>query len=294
MSIEIITTENDFLRIGIAPVLGGKIVSVYNKALQKEFLWHNAGLQLASYAPGTEYDPHFWGGIDELIPNDLVENIDGIDYPDHGELWTTPLDYEKEGDRIIVQGNLPLSGLYYKKTIYPEAGAAAFISEYVIRNESTATRHFLWKLHSALTIEAGDKLITGAQKAKVIDPAWSRFSDTNEFDWPQIENTDASIVPPKSNSVDFFYLYDQQDAFMKLQSGASVFAYHYDKKIFPCQWFFASYGGFLDHYTAILEPCTNMPMAVNDAMQSGYCAVLQPGEVLKTTVRIYAGKNDEA
>ena len=186
---------------------------------------------------------------------------------------------------------MPLSGLHYKKTVYPEANAPVIISEYTIRNESGSKRHFLWKLHAALAISAGDKLITGARKAKVIDPAWSRFSNTNEFAWPLIENTDASIVPPKNNSVDFFYLYDQQEAVMQLGSadGKTVFGYRYDKKIFPCQWFFASYGGFLDHYTAILEPCTNMPMAVNDAMRDGYCAVLEPGEELNTMVRIYAG-----
>jgi hypothetical protein len=39
---------------------------------------------------GADYDSNFYGGIDELIPNDIPENIDGIDDPDHGELWTTP------------------------------------------------------------------------------------------------------------------------------------------------------------------------------------------------------------
>lgn len=71
-----------------------------------------------------------------------------------------------------------------------------------------------------------------------------------------------------------------------------LFSYNYDLKLFPYQWYFASYGGFFSHYTAILEPCTNMPISVNEARAKGQCAVLEPGEELSTTVRIYAGEKD--
>jgi hypothetical protein len=79
---------------------------------------------------------------------------------------------------------------------------------------------------------------------------------------------------------------------MKMESGNAntLFSYSYDKNIFPYQWYFASYGGFLNHYTAILEPCTSMPLSVAEAMLSGQCTVLEPGEEINTTVRIYAGQ----
>ena len=76
----------------------------------------------------------------------------------------------------------------------------------------------------------------------------------------------------------------------KPAEGKKEFSYTYDKHIFPYQWYFASYGGFLDHYTAILEPCTAMPLSVNDAKALNQCTVLQPGEELNTSVRIFAGK----
>jgi hypothetical protein len=74
------------------------------------------------------------------------------------------------------------------------------------------------------------------------------------------------------------------------KDGDQVFGYSYDTKIFPYQWWFASYGGFLDHYTAVLEPCTNMPMAVNEAILQNQCAFLEPGASISTTVNIYAGE----
>lgn len=290
--IEVISMENDYLQIAVVPALGGKILSVFNKALQKEFLWMNKNLLLQKQSTGADYDSNFIGAIDELLPNDMPENIDGINYPDHGELWTTALDYIENNNSIVLHGRLALSGLQYSKTINLLQDEPIIQLDYAITNTSNAARHFLWKLHAALNIQAGDKLVTGAKTGQVVDPAYSRFADISPFKWSVIEDTDASIVPPENNTVDFFYLYDISKGEMKfISKNGHAFIYNYDENIFPYQWYFASYGGFLNHYTAILEPCTNMPMSVNEAKEKKQCAVLQPGETLSTSVTIYAGKS---
>ena len=293
-NIEIINGESDHIRFSLAPACGGKIISIYNKRLQKEFLWKNKNLQLSLLGAGADYDSNFYGGIDELLPNDIPENIDGIDYPDHGELWTTCLDNEVKEDSISVFGKLQLSELYYKKTIRLDANEPVIYLEYKIRNDADVQRNFLWKLHAALDIKEGDQLVTTAKKGKVVDPAYSRFSNLHEFNWPIIEDRDASLVPQKNNTVDFFYLYDAAQPAMNFlnEGGKHLFRYQYDKKIFPYQWYFASYGGFLNHYTAIIEPCSSMPMSVNNAKALHQCTVLEPGEEINTLVSIYAGKNN--
>lgn len=291
--IEVLTGENDYLKFEIVPKAGGKIKSIYNKKLQKEFLWENTNLLLKTHKPGDDYDVNFLGGIDELIPNDVPETINGIHYPDHGELWTKILDYKLLENKISLFGKLELSGIYYKKIISLGADSPVINVEYIIRNETVFTRNFLWKLHAALAIEEGDKLVSSAQTAKVVDPAYSRFKSLYEFNWPFIENNDASVVPSKNNSVDFFYLYNIDKAEMDLVSnkGKDLFRYSYDKDVFPYQWYFASYGGFLNHYTAILEPATGMPVSVTEANKSGQCAELEPGQEINTLVKIYAGEN---
>lgn len=290
--VEIIIGENDYIRFEVAPAAGGKIISVYNKQLCKEFLWTNKNLTLETHPSGADYDTHFFGGIDELIPNDIPEIIDSIAYPDHGELWTTTLQYELFNDRILVYGKLKLSGLSYKKTIYLDANSPTINLEYTIKNETNFNRNFLWKLHVALAIEEGDQLISSAKKAKVVDPAYSRFKNLNEFNWPEIENVNASVVPVMKNNIDFFYLYDVENGEMKMLSEKNnqIFNIGYEKKVFPYQWYFASYGGFLDHHTAILEPCTSMPLSVNEAKILGQSKVLKPNEEINTIVRIYAGE----
>lgn len=292
--IEILTMESHDLIFSIAPALGGKITSIFNKKLDKEFLWTNENAPLKIHPRSTDYDSNFFGAIDELIPNDITETVDSITYPDHGELWTTVLQSLVTDEKITVYGKLELSGLYYSKTIYPDPNRPILYLNYKIKNESNVQRNFLWKLHAALKIQPGDKLVTGAKYGKVVDPEYSRFKELNEFPWPFIENQDASIVPPPGDTMDFFYLYNVPRGEMKLVSSDEkhLFSYNYDLKVFPCQGYFASYGGFFNHYTAILEPCTNMPISVNEAKSKGQCAILERGEELSTTVRIYAGEKN--
>ncbi len=293
--VEILIIENDHLKVSIIPKLGGKLLSVFNKKLKKEFIWLNNQLPLKPNMPGADYDSNFIGGVDELIPNDMPETIDGINYPDHGELWTTHLQYSIHENSITVFGILPLSNLAYTKTLTLNPNEPVITLWYTIKNISSKRRHFLWKLHAALRIEPGDKLLTSAINGQVVDLDYSRYKTLQPFKWPLIENTDAGVVPTKNNSTDFFYLYDIPTGNMMLQSAEEdqLFGYSYDTKVFPYQWYFASYGGFLNHYTAILEPSTNMPMSVNDAIDIKQSAMLNSGETLTTTVHIFAGKKKQ-
>ena len=63
----LIRIENKHLRVDIFPEGGGKMTSIFNKELGCEFLWRNETLNLQSYTAGTEYDPVFYGGVDESI-----------------------------------------------------------------------------------------------------------------------------------------------------------------------------------------------------------------------------------
>ena len=86
----IVRMENDSLRVDVAPGIGGRIVNLVEKSSGHQFLWHNANLSLEKLSPGDAYDPNFYGGIDELLPNDIPEPLNGVDSPDHGELSCLP------------------------------------------------------------------------------------------------------------------------------------------------------------------------------------------------------------
>lgn len=140
--IEILTMETNYLTFSVVPALGGKIWSIYNKQLNKEFLWVNSNLPLQMQERGADYDSNFLGAVDELIPNDMTETIDSINYPDHGELWTMPLQYSQAEDKITVYGHLALSGLHYSKTVYADANSPVMHMDYTIKNSTNEQRHF--------------------------------------------------------------------------------------------------------------------------------------------------------
>ncbi len=294
--IPVVWMENATLRLAIAPSIGGKIVSLVDKATGHEFLWRNSRLSLAYLATGSEYDPNFYGGIDELLPNDIPETINGQASPDHGELWTLALESRVEGRSLTVSGVLPLSGLAYQRTMTMRPDRSHLDLTYRIRNPGREERVFLWKLHAALLISAGEQIICPARTARVVDPQWSRWKSAEPFVWPSIGGQRADRIPPIDGTMDFLYLYDLQDGRIEWRSYAEnlCFRYTFDLHVFPYAWYFASYGGFDGHYVAILEPCSTMPLSVNEAAALGQCSRLAAGASLETKVSIYAGPAEES
>jgi hypothetical protein len=290
----ILRLENDRLQVDIAPTAGGKITSLIDKSSGYDFLWRNAALKLERLTPHSEYDPNFYGGIDELIPNDLPEDLYGVQSPDHGELWTTSMDYRVENDGIVLSAHLPLSKLRYTRRITLRPGAPYVDLDYKIDNLSGEVRAFLWKMHAALVIEPGDQILCSARTGQVVDLEWSRRDTLAPFAWPHVGDARADVIPPRDGTMDFFYLYNLETGRMGLHrtDGNLLFEYQFDTAIFPYAWLFASYGGFDGHYVAVLEPCSAMPLSVNAAAKLGQCTVLAPGASIETRVSIYAGAFD--
>ena len=287
----VLRLESDHLQIGIAPSVGGRVVSLIHKPTGHEFLWRNRALPLQRLPAGSDYDPNFFGGIDELLPNDIPEEIDGIRCPDHGELWTTELEAEGASNRLTLRGTLPAFGLRYEREMVLRPDAPRLDIRYRLSNPTAQSRHFLWKLHAALNVAPGDCVDCPAGKGQVVDMAWSRFQTLAPFDWPHIQGQDAHVIPPPEGTVDFFYLFELAEGRLgwRRPSTGLTFTYQFDLAVFPYAWLFASYGGFNGHYTVIVEPCTAMPISVNEAAAKGHCSRLQPGASLATAVSIVVG-----
>ncbi len=292
----IVRLESEWLQVDVAPSVGGRIVSLVEKSSGHQFLWRNAGLKLEKLEPGAEYDPNFYGAIDELLPNDIPEIINGVDSPDHGELWTKALDYQVDGEALVLSGTLPLCGLWYERRMTLRSGCPYIDFDYRIENRSGERREFLWKLHAAVNTQPWDRIVCPAHTARVPDLEWSRWHSLGPFAWPEIEGQRADVMPPEEGTVDFLFLYDLANGQIAWESSDKnlTFAYYFDLDVFPYAWLFASYGGFDGHYMAILEPCTTMPLLVNEAARLGQCSTLEDGQAIETRVTIYAGpKRDE-
>jgi hypothetical protein len=206
-------------------------------------------------------------------------------------LWTTRLSWEINEQALVLHGKLACSGLVYERRMSLRPDTPHLDFSYRISNYTNQPRRFLWKLHAALAVQPGDTIVCPARKAQVVDLAWSRFKTLAPFDWPKVEGLSADVIPAPDGTMDFFYLFDLESGELGWRSpnAGLKLNYQFDLKVFPYAWLFASYGGFNDHYTVILEPCTTMPISVNEAAARNQCSKLGPSQTLDTQVALYAG-----
>lgn len=289
--VRVVRLQSDTLIVEVSPENGGRITRLTHTGLGRDFLWRNPRVSLAAAAPGAAYDPNFYGGIDDVLPGDVPEVIDGLACPDHGELWTLALEAAIEGGALTLRGRLPVWGLEVTKCVSLRPAAPWVDLDYVIENRSGERRVFLWKPHVALAIEPGDQIFCPARTATVADPAWSRWGAPPAFEWPHIAGARADLIPPADGTTDFLFLSGLRAGRVGLirPTAGCELAIDFDLDVFPYVCVFASYGGLDGHVTAILEPCTAMPLSVVEAARLGQCSVLEPGARLTTRISIYAG-----
>jgi hypothetical protein len=283
----LVRLENEALRVEVLPSLGGKIWTIEHRGLRRQFLWHHPRHRLRLLPVGANYDDHFFGGFDELLPNDIPETVGGAALVDHGELWTTPLEARVEGDGLTLRGQLPLTSLSCEKRIRLEGEAICL--DYHLANTGRRPLDLLWKLHPALRVSEGAEIVVPARRARPADPAWSRHAHMGEFDWQR--QSAAHFVPPLTGGTEFLYLLDLSAGECALRHAAENwrFRLQFPKEIFSSVWVFASFGGWRDLEVLILEPCTTPRMSLAESAASGACLHLEPGTSITAAVRVEVG-----
>jgi len=296
--------ENSHLRLTILPQLGGKLWSLIHKPLDREVFWHNrrSGPRPAYY--GAPYDDWFCGGWDELFPNDAPAMIAGDPYPDHGEWWTMPFDWEvttRQPEEVTV--HLWRSGVVtntvVERWLTLRSGDAHFSTRYRICNAGPKPLDFLWKLHPALATRPGARIDL---PASLVHPEAS-FNDrlgAHPFAWPAGRDRQGdpldlrAVPPPEAATYDFYYATDLAAGWCALTDtqSSSGFGLSFDPSLFRSVWVFGSYGGWRGHYTTILEPCTGYPYQLETAIAQGTASRLAAGATIDTSVTavLYQGR----
>ena len=276
---DMIILSNGRITVAVLPAQGGKIIGMRLAGEERNYIWFDER-QAAKYDPAAEYDPQFSGGIEELLPSDVPETIDGIFYPDHGELWRVPLTTEQAGDSTAaLVAELPQTGFSYRREMALDGNS--LVCKTTITNNKNIRRPFLWKLHCALSISPSDTIHIPARCMTAADVEWSTLPDN----MPRAFNGTLT-APVNDGSSEFLYLTDLSGDFCEAHfADGRRLRCDFDGSIFTNVWYFGTYGKLNGSYTGILEPCTNYPMSVKDAAAGGACASLGASESLSTTVK---------
>jgi hypothetical protein len=280
----LVRMQNEALRVEVLPGFGGKIWTIEHRRSGRQFLWHHPRHRLRHLALGASYDDHFFGGFDELLPNDMPERVNGEPLVDHGELWTAPLDVRVEGEELVLTGLLPITPVSYRKSLRLEGSALSL--NYRLCNLGRRPLDLLWKLHPALRISEGAEILVPARKARVADAEWSRVKDCQEFDWQSREALHR--VPALTGGTEFLYLLDLSEGTCALRHEKEnwTFRMTFPKELFSSVWVFASFGGWRDLEVLILEPCTTPQLSLAESARHRTCLRLEPNQTIEATVLI--------
>ena len=285
------TLANGRLAVVVAPELGGRTLEFTDLISGRQWLWRNTQVSVGPVALGSDYDDVWQGGFEELFPNDAPTTVDGVAYPDHGELWSTPWQVvESDDSSISLAVDTPVTGVGIVKQLFLD-GAQLTIRYSLSHRGETPLAH-MFKLHPAMAINEHCRIdLPGGQVEKVDAGFGNILTAGAKQVWP----TDADLSlcrHPSSGTNEFVYVSEIPGGWCGITDtqARSWVRLDYPTDVFPFCWIFMTYGGWRDHNVVVLEPCTNYPKDLSEAISRGTSAVLQPGETRRFETVLTVGQ----
>lgn len=298
--------ENDRVRAVILPDLGGRIWTLEDRARERQWIWHRPDVPLAASPLGAPYDDVWAGGWEELFPNDAAGVFEGRELPDHGEWWTMKWRDESthtdDGAAVSLTAATTVLRAECTKEFSLADDGAVLRARYTIRSLEADPFHFLFKQHLPVRISPDCRLLLPGGSVEAVDPAFGTIvRQVEPLRWPHVPGAGhhsadlRDIPPPDSGAREFVYVRDLPAPWCGVYdraSGASL-RMVFDQQQLPYVWLFLSYGGWRDVYTAVLEPCTNLPKDLARAVELRQAARLAPGQTFVTEVTVELGGDTE-
>lgn len=290
-----LTLSNANIRVVVEAGRGGAITELVGGPSGDRWLLHDPGRRAGRANDYPVYDDVWSGGFEELFPNDAPVTFDGRALPDHGELWNQPFDVLSATPTVVqLRRHCTSVPADLDKAIALDTAAAGLTIRYRLSSRADAPLWHLFKLHPALRVEAGDRLLLPGGVVTPVEPGFGPLAGAGGHVWPVPEDEagrplDLSLVrDPVERFREFVYVSDLPEGWCGLRRTRTgeTFRLEYPREVFPYCWLFITYGGWRDYHTVVLEPCTNVPKDLDEARARGSCAVLQPGEVKEWTVRL--------
>lgn len=291
--------ENATVRVVLLPELGGKVWQLTCLPAAKDLLWQHPRLRPRRVPFGATYDDVFFGGWDELFPNDIEEELNGEPMPDHGEVWSLPWRYAIETDtaeRVTVHlwVETPISQCRLDKWISVSAGEAVVEFRHRLTNESAVDLPYLWKPHIAVALSDDSRIALGARRMWVDGWSVPRGGATDVwYDWPFLTDANGVVhdmretLPSTARIRELQFGTDLERGWCAIEhpSEGIGLGIEFDPDVLSSCWTFASYGGWRGLRVVVLEPCTGYPLGVREGVEQGTHKRLDAGTAIDCDIR---------
>jgi hypothetical protein len=282
--------ENQYLRAVVLPSFGGKIVSLIYKQNQFELIFQNPKSQFIHAPLYADFSDFEACGFDDAFPCIDGEKVDisgkKISYPDHGEIWTSPLDYFFKDGELFLSYRSKILDYIYSKAVY--LSGSCLVCKYRIENIGRISFPCIWTAHYLVRYEpdmrflypAGtkavemtfDSLTSGTMNKKYHFP--QDIVDGRNIDFTELPKTDKLYARK-------YYIADQ------IQEGYCGYMYPshnmraeflFDPAILPYLGLWITSGGFRGDYNCAFEPSSGYYDKISIARANKRLDYLDPGE----------------
>jgi hypothetical protein len=148
--------------VSLAPALGGRVVSLHDRTSGREWLdgWQPArARRLWAPADPSDFATGPGAGIDECLPTVLPSKHGKRPVPDHGDVWTMPVEVDPAGlarGRLVCRWALASLPLNFTRVITVRDDTVRFA--YTLENRANQPTPYLWAWHALFSLKRGDTL----------------------------------------------------------------------------------------------------------------------------------------
>jgi hypothetical protein len=294
-----VVLENAALRVTVLPELGGHVMELVDRALDRNLLWENPRTAPRRAPYGAHFDDWWSGGWDEIFPTGDRAHLHDELLPYMGETWSVPWEARcgREGASAWVEttGQATIAAACIERTLRLDGDAPVLRASYRITNLDIRPLPFLWGIHPAFAVSDAHRINHPATRMLVgvsSDPSMGEIGET--YQWPDQpvaghpgEWRDARVALPREAGVfGGHWATDLAAGWLALTDTAARrgIALAFDPAVLPYAWLWQVYGGWRGHHHVCLEPWTGYPMQLEEAAEAGRARVLDPGASLETEV----------
>jgi hypothetical protein len=196
--------ENDFVRMEVYPHIGGKVASLIDKA-DKFDLMFDYPVELPTRPQyDMRFDDSWYAGWDECFPAVApgkypLHPYEGINIPDHGELWGLPTTAVPNKNGITTVWHGLRFGYRLTRKLYLEQ--SSILADYTLVNLAPFEFRFVWSIHPLMSMQSPAQLQLPAGLPFRFSHDELRVDHQHPFAWPtgeaNLNMSDFSKLPDR-------------------------------------------------------------------------------------------------
>ena len=308
-SMPALALETPALRVITVPAKGAKIVSIFDRLSEREWLLPPKAGQFQPVVYGAGFIEQDMSGWDEMFPtiDRCVYPAQGAyfdaDLPDHGEVWSQAWQVDKNSPSTIRLSVVGRTLPYVLSRTLHFSDERTLRLSYEVINTGSEPLSALWAAHPQFAADEATRIVLPAEVRQVISVQTTEELPHSEqrLDWALATTPTGArlqldrVRPASARAHRKIYLPpDQPVAWAGLQQGeaGAWLRLSWETHQIPYLGIWVDEGAFNPASTAALEPSTGYYDSLARAWQNGRVMTLPPGVPQRWSLDLTVGSGE--